>query len=269
MAETDFARLAPPRGATLAIVGACGGIGRAVTQAAIGIGLKVAALDLPRSLKESPPPDGVVLSVALDATDEAQVKSAFARVNKAFGGRLDGLVNLAGFANRHVGFDELSPAEWQETLDGSLKTAYLACRAALPLLKAAARAGGSPAIVNISSGLGVRVRPGFAPYSAAKGAVVAFTKVIAHEAAPAIRANVIAPGAVDTAFHEGGTGRAPDTSNSRPRIDRAAYALQTPAGRMAVAEDMVGPILFLLGPGAGFISGQVLHVNGAGLMPGA
>jgi len=53
MPETDFARLAPAKGASLAVLGGCGGIGRALVQAAIGIGLKVAVLDLPRSIAES------------------------------------------------------------------------------------------------------------------------------------------------------------------------------------------------------------------------
>lgn len=267
MPETDFARLAPAKGARIAVLGGCGGIGRALVQTAIGIGLKVAVLDLPRSIAEAPPAEGAALSLPLDATDETQVSNAFARLGEAFGGGLDGLVNLAGFPNRHVPFSELSLAEWDETVNGSLRTTYLSCRAALPLLKASARAGGSPAIVNTASGLAARPLPGLSAYAASKAAVVNFTKTLALELAPQIRANTVAPGAVDTRFHEGGTGRPPDHPNAVQRMDRQAYAKLVPLGRMAVPDDMIGPILFLLGPGSGFVNGQVLHVNGGGLMP--
>jgi len=263
----DFARLAPAAGSRLVVVGGCGGIGRAVTHAAVEIGLRVAVLDLDRSLAEQPPEPGVALSVALDATDEKRVAAAFNRVAQAFGGAIDGLVNLPGFANRFVSFDELSLAEFEETVAGSLTSTYLCCRAALPLLRRGAEnTAGRSAIVNTASGLAVRVRSGFAPYSAAKAGVAALTKVIALEAAPLVRANTIAPGAVDTVFHEGGTGRPPDAPNARPRMNREAYGREIPLGRMADPVDMVGPILFLLGPGAGFVSGQMLHVNGAGVM---
>jgi len=267
MAEIDFARLAPPRGAHVAVVGACGGIGRALVEAAVAIGLDVAALDLPRSLEEAPPPAGVKLAVALDATNEAQVDSAFGRVARAFGGRLDGLVNLAGFPNRHVPFSELSLAEWQETIDGSLKTTYLCCRAALPLLQASAEAGGAPAIVNTASGLAARPLPGLSAYSASKAGVANFTKTLVHELAPQVRANTLAPGVVRSAFHTGGTGRPADAPNANPRVDFENYARLVPLGRVAEPADMVGPILFLLGPASGWVNGQVLHVNGGGLMP--
>jgi len=260
-------QLAPEKGARLAVVGGCGGIGRALVQASVELGLKVTVLDLPRSLEESPPGEGVDLALPLDATDESKVQKAFARVADEFGGRLDGLVNLAGFPNRHVPFSELSLAEWDETVNGSLRTTYLCCRAALPLLKEAAQMGGKPAIVNTASGLAVRTLPGLSAYAASKAAVVNFTKTLALELAPQIRANTVAPGAVDTRFHEGGTGRPPDHPNAVQRMDRQAYAKLVPLGRMAVPDDMIGPILFLLGPGSGFVNGQVLHVNGGGLMP--
>src|ERR1700691_3768539 len=142
MPETDFARLAPAKGSRVAVLGGCGGIGRALVQTAIGIGLKVAVLDLPRSIAEAPPAEGAALSLPLHATDETQVSNAFARRGEALGGGRDGLVNVAGFPTRHVPFSELSLAEWDETVNGSLRTTYLSCRAALPLLQASVGRGG-------------------------------------------------------------------------------------------------------------------------------
>jgi 3-oxoacyl-[acyl-carrier protein] reductase len=264
----DYARLAPAPGFRLAVVGGCGGIGRALTRAALDIGLAVAVLDLERSLAEAPPPEGVALSVAVDATDEAAVTAAFDRVGALFGGQLDGLLNLAGFPNRYVEADALSAAEWDETVAGNLRSTYLSCRAALPLLRRAAEESvAASAIVNTASGLATRPLWGFAPYSASKAGVVALTKTIALEQAPSVRANVLAPGPVETAFHDGGTGRAPDAPNARARLDRETVRRMVPLRRIAEPADVVGPILFLLGPAARFMTGQVLHVNGGGQMP--
>jgi 3-oxoacyl-[acyl-carrier protein] reductase len=80
-----------------------------------------------------------------------------------------------------------------------------------------------------------------------------------------IRVNAVAPSAVDTPFLRGGIAHGkPD----RPlRMDVGAYLATIPMGRLATADDIVGPILFLLSPGARYITGQTLHINGGGLMP--
>ena len=259
--DSEGLQLGPPPGSRIALVGGCGGIGRSVTAACVATGLRVAVLDLPRSMAQHATPEGV-LNLPLDATDEQAVGDAFGRLGSAFGG-LDALVNLAGFANRPVPFDTLSTGEWDETIAGNLRSVYLTCRAAVPLL----RRGNAPAIVNIASGLAVRLLPGHAPYGAAKAGVVAFTKALAVELAPAIRANAVAPGAVDTDFLKGGTGRDLDPPGAPSRLAREAYVRAVPLGRLAVPEDIVGPILFLAGSASRFMTGQVLHVNGGGLTP--
>ena len=208
------------------------------------------------SIGAHPVPDGVA-AVPLDATREEDVASAFSAAAASLGG-IDALVNLAGFANRLASFDSLSEEEWEATVSGNLRAAFLCCKAGFPFL----RQSPAGAIVNIASGQAVRPLPGFAPYSSSKSAVIALTKTIAAEGAP-VRANVVAPGAVNTAFFTGGTGR----PEREPSVDLRAYARTVPLGRAAEPADIVGPILFLLGPGAGFVNGQVLHVNGGGLMP--
>ena len=136
-------------------------------------------------------------------------------------------------------------------------------RAALPML----RAGRDPALVLVSSGLAQRVLPGYAGYAAAKAGLIALTKAIAVENAPGLRANAVAPGAVDTEFLAGGTGRAPAADTPPLRFDVEAYARTVPMGRIATPEDVVGPILFLLGPASRYMTGQVLYVNGGALTP--
>lgn len=252
----EMAQLVPKSGTRVAIVGGCGGIGRAVTAVALELGLHVSILDLPQSI-ESKPPAADVVTVAMDATDEAAVQRAFQTVAEKLNG-LDALINLPGFANRHAAVADIALDEWDATIRGNLQSTFLCCRAGLPLLKQSP----AGAIVNIASGQAVRPLAGFGPYSSAKAAVIALTKTLALESAP-VRANVIAPGAVNTAFFTGGTGRTQHAST----FDMDAYARTVPLGRPAEPADVIGPILFLIGPAARFINGQVLHINGGGLMP--
>ena len=118
-------------------------------------------------------------------------------------------------------------------------------------------------MVFVSSGLAQRVTPGYGGYAAAKAGLIAMTKALAAENAPAIRANCVAPGAVETAFLSGGTGRPARDA----QMDRTAYLRTIPLARIATPEDVVGPILFLLGAASGYMTGQVLYVNGGGLTP--
>lgn len=107
--------------------------------------------------------------------------------------------------------------------------------------------------------------PNYGAYSASKSAVIAMTKTLALELAPKLRVNAVAPGLVDTAFLRGGTGRSAEDAESIVNLD--AYKAITPLDRIAQPADITGPIRFLLGPDSGFMTGQVLWVNGGGYMP--
>lgn len=240
----------------LAVLGGAGGIGRALVARAVAEGWQVSVLDLPASLARHPVPDGV-RAIGVDGSDEASVAAAFAGLGEA----LEGFVNLAGFATPLAPLAQTDSAVWDEVIAGNLRTAFLTARAALPLLAK----GEQPAMVQTVSGLAAFTRPGYGPYAASKAAMVSLTKTLALEAAPAIRVNAVGPAAVDTAFLRGGTGRS-DESRA-PHLDIAAYTAAIPLKRFAVAEDVVGPILFLLGPDAGYMTGQVLWVNGGAYMP--
>ncbi len=260
MNESSFNRLAPPVGNRLAIVGGCGGIGRALVSAALVEGLKVAVLDLPQSLDRHPP-DGC-LAIRIDATDEASVASAFGQLAREWQA-IDHLVNLAGFARERIPLADTAAADFDEVVWGNLRSTYLSCRAAVPLL----RAGHAPTIVNAASGLAVRSLPGYGPYCAAKAGVLGLTRSLAVENAPQIRVNAVAPTAVDTAFLRGGTGRVEDENALPPHVDVANYIKGVPLGRIAEADDVVGPILFLLGPASRYMTGQTLHINGGLVTP--
>ena len=213
-------------------------------------------LDLPNSLKGHPPPEGI-RALTVDLTDEGSIKDAFAAL-----GSIDGFVNLAGFMTGVRPLEETDPAEFDDMLNGNFRGAYLAAKAAIPCLRAAGSGG---AMVNVVSGLAAFVRPGYGLYGASKAAMIHLTKTLALELAPDIRVNAVGPAAVDTAFLRGGTGRSNEDQPSSLDID--AYIRMTPLGRMAEPDDVVGPIMFLLEPDSGFMTGQTLWVNGGGYMP--
>lgn len=259
--DLDMTRLGPASGSRIVVVGGCGGIGRALVSACLKVGLKVAVLDLSTSLENHPPPNNC-LQHAIDATDEDSVQKAFAAIADAWGA-IDCMVNLVGFTNEFEPVAEMSSNTWDEIVDGNLRAAFLCAREALPLLKKSS----TSAIVNTASGLAFKGLAGTSPYGAAKAGVVALSKSLSQENAPDIRVNVVAPGAVDTAFLRGGTSRTGDDESHGTHIDTEKYANATPMKRLAVTDDVVAPILFLCGDASRFITGQVIHINGGGYMP--
>ena len=256
----DFARLAPPAGSRMAIVGGCGGIGRALVDAGIALDLKIAVFDLPSAIERSPLPAGVSVAAA-DASDETEVGRGFASLQDAWGG-LDILIFVTGIAIiPPLKIEDLPVEKWEQVLGVNLRSAFLCARAALPMMRPH---GGS--IVTISSSLAFNPNRGFAAYVASKGGLVSLTKAIAAENGPIIRANVVAPSAVDTPFLAGGSCRA-HGSDDWFKADLERYVSAIPLQRLATPEDVVGPILFLAGPGARYITGQTIHVNGGRITP--
>ncbi len=237
----------------LALLGGAGAIGRALTTRALTEGWEVTVLDLHASLSAHPVPEGVE-AVPIDIADAASIAAAFEGL-----GPLDGFVNLAGYMSPSQPLADTPLDAFDDVMTGNLRGAFLTAQAALPLLK---QNGG--AMVNVASGLGAHVRPGFGPYAAAKAGMISLTKTMALEAAPDVRINAVGPSAVDTAFLRGGEGR---RSDQPMPVDLSAVAANTPLGRIATPDDVVGPILFLLSTDAAFMTGQVLWINGGGYMP--
>lgn len=262
LSQPDFSRLGPARGSKIVVAGGCGGIGSALVKACVENDLQVAVLDLPQSIERHPPPSAV-LQVGVNGSDEESVAGAFRRIKSEWS-HIDHLCFLIGFTlvpPRNL--EEVTTAQWEDIMSGNLRSAFLITRAAIPLL----RKGGS--IVNVSSGLGFSVLKGFGPYGAAKAGLVALTKSLAAEHAPGIRANAVAPSAILTGFMGGGTGRGGDDRKTWDWFSEktAAYLPLIPLGRLATADDVVGPVLFLMSDAARFLTGQTLHVNGGRITP--
>lgn len=238
---------------TLAILGGCGGIGRQLVTDAQAAGWTPIVFDLARSIEAHPLPG--VETHAVDASDAKDVARAAAQVAEP----LQGFVNLCGFMSDQGPLAERDPDDWRGVMDGNLNAAFYVARAFLPRM---AKGG---AIVQVGSGLGHNARPGYGPYAIAKAGISALTRQLALENAPDVRVNCVAPSAVDTAFLRGGTGRSDEDQPNA--LNMQAYASAIPMQRIAEADDVTGPILFLLSDAARYITGQVLHVNGGAYMP--
>jgi len=191
----------------------------------------------------------------LDLADPAAHDRLVADVVRAFGG-LDFYVANAGiWPHEDVPVRDLDDARWAETMRVNLDAVFFGCRAALRVL----RPGGS--IVIVTSTAGQRGEGFHADYAATKGALIAFVKSLAVEAAPAITVNSVAPGWVDTemcteAFAE-------DGGQARRRIEAGI-----PLRRVATPDDIAGPIVFLCTTLGRHITGEILNVNGGAVLCG-
>jgi 3-oxoacyl-[acyl-carrier protein] reductase len=245
-------------GLRLVLAGGCGGIGRHLAAQAAQLGAQVCVLDLPASIERHGA--GLPHCIGMDATQAESVEQAMAQAAKALGG-IDACVNLVGFMSEPKTLLHTSSQTWQEVLHGNLDAAFFLSRSALPHLHRSERAS----LLHVASGLGSWARPNFGAYGPAKAGLILLTRELALENAPKVRVNAVAPGAVDTAFLRGGTGRSDEAGT--PAVNPATYGQVVPLGRIAQPQDVTDPILFLLSPAASYITGQTLQINGGTYMP--
>jgi 2-keto-3-deoxy-L-fuconate dehydrogenase len=244
--STEFAGLAA------LVTGGASGIGLATARLLAARGARVAVLD---RVKPEPAADGIH-PVLADVTDDAAVRAAVAQAGRALG-RLDILVNNAGVGAAGT-VEDNDDDEWHRVLDVNVLGIVRTTRAALPLLRRAARERGRAAIVNTCSIAGTAGLPQRALYSASKGAVYALTLAMAADhVAEGIRVNCVNPGTVDTPW----VGRLLDAAPD-PRAERAALAARQPTGRLVTAEEVAAAIAYLASPLAGATTGTALAVDG-------
>jgi NAD(P)-dependent dehydrogenase (short-subunit alcohol dehydrogenase family) len=240
-------------GRTALVTGASRGIGRqaALTLAGAGAVVVLAARTedelaaVADAAREAGAPQALV--AVTDVLDEAAVEAAVGQAVEATG-RLDVLVNVAGGQAFTAPVAETRTPGWDKVLALNLRSAFVACRAALARLPA----GG--AIVNVTSVAGFTATPGLAAYGAAKAGIVALTRTLAVEAAPlGVRVNALAPGWVKTEL----TRRLwSDPASSEALIGGV------PLGRWGEPEELAGPLLLLASDAGSYITGATLVVDG-------
>lgn len=224
------------------VTGGGSGIGAAIVARLRADGLNVAALDLQPSDDE--------FSYIADVTDRAAVDSAMHAVRAQFG-PISVLVNAAGM-DCFKRFTDISFEKWQQVIDVNLNGVFHCVQAVLPDMIEA----GWGRIVNISSSSTHSGQPYMSPYVAAKSAVNGLTKSLALEYGPnGITVNAVPPGFIDTPMlrKAEGKGFLGDTEQQ---------IAQTPVRRMGRPEDIAAACAFLISEEAGYITGQILGVNG-------
>lgn len=185
-----------------------------------------------------------VLLVEADVRQSQAVAAMMQQVAAAFGG-LDILVNNAGICRDRT-VKNMTLEDWHSVVETNLHGVFYCCKYGLEILRDGGR------IINIASISAWACFPGQANYAAAKAGVIALTKVLAKELARRrITVNAVAPGLMRTAMLDA----------IRPEV-LAEYEKQIPLGRLAETTDVAHAVLFLASPLAGYITGQVLPVNG-------
>ncbi|MDT8408602.1 MAG: 3-oxoacyl-ACP reductase FabG [Wenzhouxiangellaceae bacterium] len=182
----------------------------------------------------------------LDVRDPASIDALFASINELAQAPTI-LVNNAAVTRDQL-LMRLKDEDWQEVIETNLTGAMRLSRACLKgMLKA--RCG---RIVGISSVVGYSGNPGQANYAAAKAGLAGFSRALAHEiAARNITVNVVAPGFIDT-----------DMTRALDETQRERLSGNIPLGRLGQAEDVAAAVAWLCSPGAGYVTGQTIHVNG-------
>ena len=236
------------------VTGAASGFGAEIARqyAFEGAHVLLADLNLAAAQSVAQAIGSAALAMRCDVTRRADVDAAIAACVTAFG-RLDIVVNNAGWTHRNQSLLTVTEAEFDRMYDVNVKSIFHMTQAAVPQL----RAGGGGVILNIGSSAGIRPRPGLTWYNGSKGAVNLLSKSMAVELAPErIRVNCIAPVIGNTALLESFMG-VPDTPENR-----AKFIATIPLGRLSEPLDVARAAVFLASDDAAFITGVELPVDG-------
>ncbi len=241
------------------ITGASSGIGYATAiamareGARVGVNFHKNKEGAERAVAEIRKAGGEAEAIRADVTSASEVQAMVDAVRRRWG-RIDILVNNAGDLLARRMLPEMTEDYWDQIMALNLKSVFLCVKAVWEEM--AARKGGN--IINVSSIAGRNGGgPGSGDYASAKGGMITYTKSLAKELAPhGVRVNAVAPGVIDTPYHE---------RYSPPEVFQKFLA-SIPLGRAGTSEEVASVIVFLASPAASYIVGETIEVNGGMLM---
>jgi NAD(P)-dependent dehydrogenase (short-subunit alcohol dehydrogenase family) len=245
------------------ITGAGSGIGKAAALLLASEGARIGALgrteeELQQVVANINGDGGEALALVADISRADEMERAVQKMGEEWG-RIDIVFANAGINGVWASLEALSPEEWDETLNVNLKGTFLTVKYAVPYLK---KRGGSIIVTSSVNGTRIFSNTGATAYSCSKAAQVAFTKMVALELAPhRIRANVICPGAIETAIGE---------STEQRNLEEITQPVEFPEGNMPLtggkpgsAKEVAQLVLFLASDASSHITGTEIWIDGA------
>ena len=242
------------------VTGGGGGIGGATAErlAANGVAVAVADFNVEHATTVADrisAAGGTACALALDVTDPAAVIAAVAEAESVLG-PIDQLVNTAGIF-RWAEMEDISDEEFEQMFRVHVFGLHSMCRTVVPGMVAR----GAGAVVNVTSIHAIRGQTLTAHYSAAKGAILSYTKALAREKSPmGIRINAVAPGPINTPLWRG------DMNPAELEQKMADRSTVVALGRLGTADEVAAGIVFLLSPAASYLTGHIMTIDGGEVM---
>jgi NAD(P)-dependent dehydrogenase (short-subunit alcohol dehydrogenase family) len=252
------------QGKVVLVTGAAGSIGMGIARRFCQQGASAFITDLDQARLDEVCRElasaGQCRSLAADVTKADQVKKVVAAAVKAFGGRIDVLVNVAGTVGKGGRIEDLAEDNWDSTFAVNCKGTFLFIREVVPIMKA----GGGGKIVNFSSKSGKTGSALMSAYSAAKAAIIGLTQALAYElAGSGINVNCVCPGiTADTGVWKSVSADYVENLKLPMGEIIKKFTSKVPLGRLASVEDVVAVTVFLASEGADYMTGQAINITG-------